>query len=362
MRYEVTHALDAIEQRLATDPLRVGAVIDLTEAVRLPGLDSSRPANLLRVGLLVDALTRQLGDERVALYAVAERGLLADTDLTSNERMVLRRWSDDGLVEIIPAGTAALARVCEVGLALSQPVVTAAALPSFQGATMAPVAAAGAVSLVPAGTRTAPPAASALSRLWQCPEPDCPSYGGSRGESAGVSQPPPQLAAGGAAVCPRHGERLSDAGPRPYAVPMAVRVGGVARERFGLVAGYPVTVGRAPDERGGVAIADHLDDRAGRWVSRSHLRLELDPQGVRATDLSTNGSVRLVRPGPATVARREPLISGQPQTLDEWDAVELFEQVEVGRADRVVSVAAHAQPGSVMVDAPTIAMRLPLQP
>jgi hypothetical protein len=36
------------------------------------------------------------------VYAVTPRSLLSDGDLTSNERMVVRRWADDGKVEVVP--------------------------------------------------------------------------------------------------------------------------------------------------------------------------------------------------------------------------------------------------------------------
>src|SRR2546423_15198038 len=93
VRFHVSQTFDAIERRLTTDPLRAAAVLDLAEVVRLAELDGagSRPANLLRLGLAVDALTRHLADDTAAVYPVTERVLLSDTDLTSNERMVVRR-------------------------------------------------------------------------------------------------------------------------------------------------------------------------------------------------------------------------------------------------------------------------------
>lgn len=362
----MTQTLDTIERHLSTDPVMTGAVVDLTETVWLTGLDSGRRANLLRLGLLIDALSRELADESVAVYAVAERGLLSDTELTSNERMVLRRWSDDGLVEILPAGTATLQRVCEVGLVLGQPVLTRERLTGYPGSWLAPVPASGALALVPGGARQAPPAVGALSRLWRCTEPGCPSFdpsGGGRGvfdQSRGpVGQPPPQISANGMPVCPRHVERLADAGPRPYAVPLGLRVGGVMRLRFPLVDGSPVTVGRSPDERDGVGVAEYLDERASRWISRTHLGIELRDTSVLVTDLSTNGSVLLARSDRGATARREQLVPGQPTVLGEWDSVELFSEVELCRADRVTGVAASTQLGSVMGDAPTVALRLP---
>src|SRR5207244_10338153 len=91
VRFGVSHVLDAIERRATTDPTAAGGVVDLTEIVRLADLDGGRPAHLLRLGLVIDALARHLSDGAVAMYPVAERALLSDTDRTEDERMVLRR-------------------------------------------------------------------------------------------------------------------------------------------------------------------------------------------------------------------------------------------------------------------------------
>src|SRR5215475_9172940 len=97
--------MDAIERRLSIDPAVAAAVVDLTEMTRLADLDAGRPASLLRLGVVVDSLGQRLGDSAASIYVVADRALMSDTDLTSNERMVIRRWSDDGLIEVLPAGT-----------------------------------------------------------------------------------------------------------------------------------------------------------------------------------------------------------------------------------------------------------------
>jgi hypothetical protein len=198
---------------------------------------------------------------------------------------------------------------------------------------------------------------------------DCPSFGATGGPFAGGhlsssaradgGQPPPHLAPGGVPVCPRHEERLLDAGPRPPAVPMAARVGGVVVERFVVSAGRPVIVGRSPDDRDGVVLGPYLDEKAARWVSRTHLRLELHGEELAVTDLSTNGTVVLSRTGPGSGARPVGLPRERPQTLGEWDLIQLHQGVEVGRADRSGGPAAPGQPESVMGEAPTIAMRLP---
>nr|WP_205860964.1 FHA domain-containing protein [Planosporangium flavigriseum] len=352
--------MDAIERRLSTDPLRTGAVIDLGEIVRLVDLDGGRPAQLIRVGLVIDALSRQMGDDGLALYPVASRGLLSDTDLTSNERMVIRRWSDDGLAEVVPAEVAALVRVCEVAASIGQPVISREPLPGYAGIRFAPATAPGGAALE-GGRGTTPKRPAAVGRRWQCPVPDCASFGSTAGPFSGGAardgrQPPPRLVRG-VAHCPRHGERLEDKGSLPFAVPMVARVGGAVRERFVVTEGQSTVVGRAPDN--GVVLGPYLDGEAVRRVSRNHVRLELRGDELRVTDLSTNGTVVLSRPGPQTAPRPVGLALEQPYVLGEWDLVELFEGVEVCRADRQSASDGMAQQQSVMGDAPTMAMRLP---
>src|SRR3954464_10085955 len=101
MRFEISKVLDAIEGRVCTDPSLARAVVDLAEVIRWQDLDGGRPASLLRLGMVVDALSREMGGGSVPVYAIVHRALLSDADLTSNERMVVRRWADDGLVEVL---------------------------------------------------------------------------------------------------------------------------------------------------------------------------------------------------------------------------------------------------------------------
>lgn len=367
VRFQVSQTLDAIERRLTTDPLLAGAVVDLSEVVRRSDLDGGRPATLVRLGLAVDALAHRLGDDTAALYPVVERVLLSDTDLTSNERMVIRRWSDDGLVEVVPAGASVTARLREIAALTGLPVIGPAAaggssspgytlLPAPGGAALAAHPSAPGGAAHPSGAADARPAPHpALSRWWRCPEPECPSFG-TRG---GSGQPPPSIA-GGAPTCPRHGQRLADGGPRPPAVPVTVRVDGSARRRFVVPAGRPVTVGRLPDDPGGVAIGAYLDEQGGRWVSRSHIRLELRDATLVVTDVSTNGSWVLTRPAPGQPVRQKTLPPGQPYPLAALDIVQLHEGVELRRADVAPAEPGSAAPSaSVMADAPTIALRLP---
>ena len=352
MRFEVSRVLDAIERRLTIDPLVASGVVDLTEVTRLGDLDGGRSANLLRLGLLVDALGQRLGDSAASIYAVADRGLISDTELTSNERMVIRRWSDDGLIEVLPAGAPVQPRMREISTLTGLAMIT-----RIGGApnSYAPVPAPGGIVLAPhAGGGPAPTRMNAvLTRLWHCPEPDCGSFGPHR--SSG--QPPPTLPRG-VPTCPRHGTRLADAGARQPLRPMAARVDGLVRERF-MVGARPFVVGRAPDDRTGVALGPYLDDAAVRWISRSHIRLELAGDDLVVTDSSTNGTTILTRTDPSAPPQTVQLTNGQSRTLGEWDTIRLHKTVEISRADRLPDRPPAATPDSVMADAPTMAMRLP---
>ncbi|MBM0260341.1 FHA domain-containing protein, partial [Micromonospora sp. 4G55] len=130
MRFEISKVLDAIEGRVCTDPSLARAVLDLAEVIRYQDLDGGRPASLLRLGMVIDALSRELEEDSVPVYAVVHRALLSDADLTSNERMVVRRWADDGLVEVLdnPGD-----RMLEVADLLGLPVLTRVRFDGLRG-------------------------------------------------------------------------------------------------------------------------------------------------------------------------------------------------------------------------------------
>jgi hypothetical protein len=88
------------------------------------------------------------------------------------------------------------------------------------------------------------------------------------------------------------------------------------------------------------------------------VRLDLRDGRLTVTDMSTNGTVVVVRTGPAAQPREVALTAGQSHALGEWDAVRLHDGVELRRADRPPAGAAVPVPGSVMSDAPTVALRL----
>lgn len=375
MRFEVSKVLDAIERRLTTDPALARAVLDLAEVVRYADLDGGRPANLLRLGLVVDALAIQLAEQNAPIYAVVHRGLLSDADLTSNERMVVRRWADDGLVEVVPTVGD---RVLEVADLLGLPVLSRlrfegvrerygwlagqagrlmATVPGKNGAVL--VAQLGGGGVPTTGT-PAPAGAKVLGRLWRCPEPGCPLFGGGGGEFSDLApvrrtggQPPPTLHTG-TPTCPRHEAPLTDIAARPAAEALAVRVDGLVRQRFVVADGEPVMVGRAP-EQGGIMLGQWLSEEARRWISRSHARFEMRGTEVTVHDVSTNGTG--VRPGGSMDESERMMLKRQSRVLAPGDLIELYPGVHVGRA-RTVTSTTQAAPISVMAEAPTLSMRI----
>jgi hypothetical protein len=378
VRFEVSKVLDAIEARLTTDPALARAVVDLSEVVRYADLDGGRPASMLRLGLVIDALGRHVSEENVPVYAVAPRGLLSDADLTSNERMVVRRWADDGKVEVVPQLDD---RVYEVAELLGLPVLTRSRGEQFRavrpwvsepGRLLAAVPGAGGPVLVarvgrgevPAVGERTPMGARLLARVWRCPESNCSSFGAAgdsdspfadmREFTSPVAQPPPTLRSA-MPTCPRHGTTLTDAGPRPAVEVLSVRIDGVIRQRFVVSEEKPVVVGRAPEGAGNVMLGQWLSDDARKWISRGHARFSLTGDTLTVQDVSTNGTG--IRPaGSLDDDERVTLNRDEIRTLAAEDVVELYANVNVGRA-RMWATGGVSQPASVMAEAPTMAIR-----
>jgi hypothetical protein len=215
---------------------------------------------------------------------------------------------------------------------------------------------------VPAVGERSPMGARLLARVWRCPEPTCSSFGAAgdsgspfadmRTATSPVAQPPPALRAG-VPTCPRHGTKLADAGPRPAVEVMSVRIDGVVRRRFVVSADQPVVVGRAPET--GIMLGQWLTDDARKWISRGHVRFQLDGETLTVQDVSTNGTG--IRPGGSTDDDdRITLNRDEVRELGPDDVVELYAGVHVGRA-RLWATGGVSQPASVMAEAPTMAIR-----
>jgi hypothetical protein len=353
VRFGISHVLDAIERQVGTDPAADSAVLDLGEVIRMVDLDGGRPAQLIRLGLVIDAVAKHLGDSSASVFVIADRVLLSDTDLTANEKIVIRRWSDDGLIEVIgTGGPPAAVRAREVAALTGLPLVSRQSS-GYPGLTYAPSPQSGGAQL---NVRTPGPGpafpAAVLGRMWRCPEPDCPSFGG-----AHDGQPPAHLG-GGKPRCPRHGAPLADLGGRPREVACAIRVKGIVWHRFTVSESAPVVIGRSPDGEGiGVGMA--LDERGLRWVSRAHIRLDLRGSSLSVTDTSTNGSTVVNRSGPGDRGQQTSLGRGESAPITEWSSVVLYEDLEIGYATRSPGAPSDGPAGSVMAEAPTQAIRLP---
>jgi hypothetical protein len=359
MRFDVTQVLDAIERHLTTEVALAQAVVDLGQVAWFDALDGGRSVNLLRTGMLVDALSRHLAEDAVMLYAVAGRDLLTDADLTSKERMVLGRWAGDGIIEVVPViGD----RVVEVADLTSWPVISVDGYHGLAGRypwlrdqpdrVLQFLPSEGGPRIQGGQPLSPPPGSGAgvLGRVWRCQRRECPSFG----ERRVANQPVPRLRAG-VPSCPRHDEPLINAGPKPPSVTMAVMVDGAVRERFVVRMGRVVTVGRSPDDPNGIMIGGYLTGDAAAMISRNHVRLDLRDDGLLVSDVSTNGTIVRSRTSPYSQADVVQLSQGPAYLLKPWDSIELHDGVILTRADRALTRSAGSA-GSVMGDAPTMFM------
>jgi hypothetical protein len=409
--------MDAIEQRLTTDVTGAQAVVDLGQVVRFVELDGGRPVNLVRIGMVVDALSRYLVDGGALLYAVAVRELLSEQALTSKERMVLGRWTDDGLIETVqgtPHRAVEVADLTGLPLIVVEPDPAAAArygwladgdgrvlrvvprngvaaLTPMDGADPDPDIATGRVigsAKVPEGAALADGetvelplpaevltgrAAARISHIRVArrrvmptqPVPEgaallsrawrCAGYDcPAFGERRPTGQPVPRLR-DGVPVCPRHGEPVEEVGARPPAYPVSIVVDDLPRRRLVVRAGQPMQIGRADGDPDVVSVRQWLHEAAVAWISPVHLRLEARDEGLVITDLSENGTVVWQRSGPDDRGATRPLRRAA-HPLGEWDTVELYTGIEVARGDRrLARIVGRDEPASVLVDAPTAA-------
>ena len=99
-----------------------------------------------------------------------------------------------------------------------------------------------------------------------------------------------------------------------------------------------------------------LTEEARRWISRSHVRLELRGGDLVAQDVSTNGTG--IRPGGSMdEPDRLVLTRDQARALAPDDVVELYPGVQVAPV-AALATGGVVQPASVMAEAPTMAIRL----
>jgi hypothetical protein len=415
VRFEVSRVLDTVEQRLTTDVTLAQAVVDLADVARFQQLDGGRPINLLRIGMVLDALAQYLLDGAAMIYPVAGRELLADAGLTSKERMVLGRWVDDGRIEATPmVGD----RVLEIADFTGMPVIACRDYTQYAGrcpwvttsperllrlshkpgkAVLGPAGGDPSTSDEPAGraiakiaapkqttppdedapvrafrpralapltrisTRAIEPAAAPsslgaalLARKWRCPEQDCPSFG----EYRRLGQPVPRMLKG-VPACPRHAVALNDLGSRPSEYPVAVVIDDVVRRRFPVTTVRPVPVGRSLDDPEDITLQLWLHEAAAEWIADRHAKLEIVDSVLTVTALGENGTVVWRRSAPGEAGEPLRLAEGQSYQLGQHDSVELYTGVELVPGNRRVMgwPVTASDVRSVLADAPTVALR-----
>ncbi|GAA0718052.1 hypothetical protein Drose_34620 [Dactylosporangium roseum] len=194
--------------------------------------------------------------------------------------------------------------------------------------------------------------AALMAREWQCGEPDCPAFGRFRK----IGQPVPRMRAG-VPACPRHGQPLKDVGPRPRAFAVAVVVEDLARRRFVVSSEHPVVVGREPAGPEDVSVGSWLHEAAAAWIAKEHVKLAVDGDRLVVTDTSDNGTVIWKRSAPDIKEETERLYR-KSYKLDGWDSVELYTGVELVIGDHRLQTVVGSEPASVLLDAPTVALRL----
>ncbi|MFD6273952.1 hypothetical protein, partial [Nocardia asteroides] len=108
-------------EHLSLDASGADFVVDVANVVRERSLTDGRPAHLHRLTLLCAALADLARDPSTQVYAMADRSLLTDPDLTRAERALLAGWEERGLVEVLGSPDA---RILELAHALDMPVVS----------------------------------------------------------------------------------------------------------------------------------------------------------------------------------------------------------------------------------------------
>ncbi|GAA3294038.1 hypothetical protein Dvina_50065 [Dactylosporangium vinaceum] len=194
--------------------------------------------------------------------------------------------------------------------------------------------------------------ASLMAREWRCKVPECPAFGQIRR----IGQPVPRMRAG-VPACPRHGEAVKDIGPRPAAFAIAIVVEDLARRRFVVSADHPVIVGKEPADPDDISVAAWLHEAAAAWISKEHVKLEVTAGRLQVTDTSENGTLIWKRSSPDIKEEAE-RIYRKSYRLDGWDSIELYTGVELVVGDHRLQTVVGSEPASVLLDAPTVALRL----
>ncbi|MGW2657160.1 FHA domain-containing protein [Streptomyces sp. NPDC001478] len=352
-----------MEEHLTTDFEEACFLVDLSNVVRDRRLGEPGGRSLRRLALLVDAAKKLARDPEVKLYLVADRSLRLGrrqeftdpADIT-----LLARWVREGLVEELDDADDRLLELCEL---TGIPVITGdrfrghrTAYPWLQGNTddfLEPVPRpGGTVGLVPVDLKVAAPVDISMkleedvlkrqglldpgrtplfevvNRAWRCAERRCTLYDTRHGGAALL----PRMRRG-VPTCELHGGALADDGPRTATVQLKLLLDDALADRFTLVDGTRVKVGRAAGE-GGISLAGLLPRERTAGLSRVHLELRIDRGTVHVRDRSSYGT---------TLWRRHPRRSGpgpwtklgtEERVFSAGDELQLVEGVLLTRSGR----------------------------
>jgi len=303
---------------LTNDLNGADALLDMSNVLRNRQLGGRGPADLIRLERVGEALANLYGAAKIAMFGVADRSLLTRSDLflDRGQRRTLQDWEKSGLILVADkADVPLLLAAHETGL----PIITGdrfvghrREFPWLDGsddAVLEPQASRhGEVSLRHLTlTRRDEWELSrseeqdllkqqgltghveVLGRYWSCPEPRCP-----RNDPAARSFVFLPLAKGNRLVCDQHRLDMVDTGPRPRLAQLKIMQNGRERHRFTVVQDKPLIAGRLP---GPADLSPFLDATTWRRVSRSHLRFDLDAEGLTVTDVSLNGTWLFLRDG-----------------------------------------------------------------
>jgi hypothetical protein len=334
---------------LANSPDSADALVDIANVVRNDRLGGCGPADLDRLERVAGALAELYGSAGVALFGIADRALLAQSDLFLDPRQLRTLRDLAGLQQIHVADKAdvdLLQAAWETGL----PIITS---DQFRGhrrefpwlnerddAVLLPWADDhGNVALrhVTLGRRAdwelsiseerdllvqqgIDARIEVLGRYWSCPDRRCPRH-----EPASKPFILLPLVRGGRLICDLHGREMIDQGARPRMAQLKILRDGALRDRFTVVEGEPVEVGRSGT---GVDLCPFLDGALLARASRRHLRFDVDPGGLTITDLSTNGTTLFLRDGSRVPLRRE------SRSFSVGDRAEVVPGLEIVRSGR----------------------------
>ncbi|WP_329184957.1 FHA domain-containing protein [Actinacidiphila glaucinigra] len=351
-----------MERNLVTTTDRADWLLDLSNIVRDRSLGGTGERELVRLRAVVVALAQRTRDPDTGVYVVADQSLLGGARGFRDQADVrtLRRWQQQGLIEVVPDADERLLELAEMtGL----PVVSGDRFgghrdtyPWLQGNTwqfFKPSAGSnGRVQVAPQDLgRFSPdevsrraeldtlkkqgllgpsrvPLADVVGRSWRCPDRRCGLYDPSRGERVLL----PRMRQGRPS-CELHGLELVDAGPRAVAAQVKLLVSGSCVARYTLVDGTDTPIGRSPGEAG-ISLARHLPADTVMDVSRCHVVVSLRGGIVTVRDTSSNGTRMRSGDRHGRLGRPFSLTSGTEQRFRPGDEIELADSVTLTRSGR----------------------------